>query len=147
MFLSRNQAVNAVASEIVKRDASLTPLVNGLLSVFGHPTVSAPLKAVKAEPVATPSKTTDKEQRSGLFVVDSSVIDTVEYKAPRRLDTRRPHLKRAPSKLIVNFVNGSRYEYKGVSQRTFDNLIAAKSQGEFFNENIKDQYPTRRLDK
>jgi hypothetical protein len=151
------QAVKTVATLVVEQDSRMLPVVNGLLSIFGYPTLGdkvAPASrpapqseasAFKAAPVPTPAKTTEKEQRSGLFVVDSTSIDTLEYKAGRRHDARRPHLKRTKSVLTVTFVNGSVYDYKGVSQRTFDNLMASDSKGRFFNEEIKGQYPTTRI--
>ncbi len=44
----------------------------------------------------------------------------------------------------VEFQNGSLYEYSGVDEGVYANLISAPSAGSFFN-GIKNRYPFQRL--
>jgi hypothetical protein len=43
--------------------------------------------------------------------------------------------------LEVEFVSGTVYRYRGVSQDVFEDFRAALSKGRFFNWHIKDAYP------
>jgi hypothetical protein len=45
----------------------------------------------------------------------------------------------------VTFTTGKSYEYQGVPSTTFTKFRLAKSQGKFLNENIVNQYKTRRV--
>jgi KTSC domain-containing protein len=42
--------------------------------------------------------------------------------------------------LDLVFVSGRRYRYHEVPEETYDAMLRAFSKGEFFNENIRDQY-------
>ena len=42
--------------------------------------------------------------------------------------------------LEVTFSSGATYQAKGVQQSIFDNFIAAKSKGKYFNANLKNSY-------
>ena len=42
--------------------------------------------------------------------------------------------------LEVEFNNGAVYQYSGVSQSIYENLMTATSKGHYFNVNIKDRY-------
>jgi len=42
--------------------------------------------------------------------------------------------------LVVAFVSGSIYRYRGVSEDVFEDFRAAPSKGAFFNEHIKGAY-------
>jgi len=46
--------------------------------------------------------------------------------------------------LEVQFRNGSVYELKGVPRHLYDLLIGSPSKGQFFNEHIKDKFPSFR---
>lgn len=37
--------------------------------------------------------------------------------------------------------NGLTYEYRGVSQRLYDDLLGADSVGSFFHQNIRSEFP------
>jgi hypothetical protein len=43
----------------------------------------------------------------------------------------------ADSKMVVEFKNGSKYEYPGVDEKLFKCFLAAESKGKFFAQNIK----------
>jgi len=43
--------------------------------------------------------------------------------------------------LEVEFVSGSVYRYRGVSQDVFEDFRQAPSKGGFFNQRIRDAYP------
>lgn len=45
--------------------------------------------------------------------------------------------------LKIRFVRGSIYQYSGVSLDTFNALLHTSSQGRYFNQYIKDHYPTQ----
>ena len=62
--------------------------------------------------------------------IDSHAIRRVEW----RDDT-----------LSVWFADGDRYDYMGVPQRVYGALLAAGSAGVFFQQNIRDAYPFRRI--
>ena len=47
--------------------------------------------------------------------------------------------------LIIEFKDGDRYSYSGVSQETFDELRTAPSVGRFFHLHIRDKYATTKL--
>ena len=48
--------------------------------------------------------------------------------------------------LLVDFKNGRRYVYHGVSLALFNGLVHAPSVGKFFDQSIKNRYPCDRLD-
>ena len=64
--------------------------------------------------------------------VESSNIAAVGYDA--RTET-----------LEVEFHNGFRYQYYGVGQGLFDQMMQAPSKGRFLNQYIKNQYPYSRV--
>ena len=47
--------------------------------------------------------------------------------------------------LKVEFSSGSLYEYANVDPQTYDEFCKAESQGKFFNEKIKNNYPNSKL--
>ena len=49
--------------------------------------------------------------------------------------------------LLIRFNTGAVYQYRNISAGVFDSFCNANSQGEFFNQNIKDRdiYPCRKL--
>lgn len=51
----------------------------------------------------------------------------------------------ATSTLYVEFKGGSRYAYSSVPKEEYEAFLEASSPGQFFNNNIKDAYPTRRM--
>jgi hypothetical protein len=57
--------------------------------------------------------------------VDSSVIDGVKLEG---------------TSMFVKFKSGKVYEYAGVSQVDFDDLVNAYSAGQFYNQNIKGRF-------
>lgn len=63
--------------------------------------------------------------------VDSSVIRHVEHDGRNRL--------------TVTFVSGRRYAYTGVSRDLYEALIASPSKGAFFNDRIRDAFPTEEM--
>lgn len=52
---------------------------------------------------------------------------------------------RKSSTLYVNFRTKRKYAYDSVSEETFESFLAAESKGLFFNTEIRDKYPMRRL--
>lgn len=48
-------------------------------------------------------------------------------------------------RLYVTFTSGRRYVYLGVDARLYQTLIAAESKGRFFNEHIRNAFPSCRL--
>ncbi|WP_374469395.1 KTSC domain-containing protein [Phenylobacterium sp.] len=49
-------------------------------------------------------------------------------------------------RLRVRFVSGQRYEYVGVPPTVHRSFVEAGSKGRFFQAEIRDRYPYRRLD-
>lgn len=47
--------------------------------------------------------------------------------------------------VYVQFLNGSTYAYKGVSEYEFENLKTASSVGSYLNRNYKNIYPYERV--
>ena len=52
---------------------------------------------------------------------------------------------RQTSVLELEFASGSIYQYAGVSHETFEEFMAAPSQGAFFNKNIAKVYSCKRV--
>jgi hypothetical protein len=50
-----------------------------------------------------------------------------------------------PRRLVLRFTSGELYEYSDVSEDLYQGLLAAESKGHFFQENIRDRLPYRRL--
>jgi hypothetical protein len=46
--------------------------------------------------------------------------------------------------LKITFKNGATYAYSDVDPEVFEDLQRAPSAGQYFNEEIKDSYPTRK---
>ena len=49
------------------------------------------------------------------------------------------------STLEIAFKNGGVYQYRQVPERVFQSLLKAPSHGRYFNEHIKDRYPTAKV--
>jgi len=47
--------------------------------------------------------------------------------------------------LEIEFTQGNIYQYTGVSEQVFMNLIDASSHGKYFHAFVKDKYPTKRV--
>lgn len=47
--------------------------------------------------------------------------------------------------LEVELTTGPVYRYFAVPRRVYEDLLAARSAGAFFNEHIRDTYPYRRV--
>ncbi len=47
--------------------------------------------------------------------------------------------------LEIQFKNGGTYVYSGISLQTYNAFLNAPSQGKFFQQYIKDKYPTTKL--
>lgn len=47
--------------------------------------------------------------------------------------------------LEVEFNQGAVYQYSGVPERVFAELMASPSKGQFLNRNVKDLYPFERV--
>ena len=47
--------------------------------------------------------------------------------------------------LHLDFRDGSRYLYSGVTPDLFERLLTAESKGRFFNEHVRGCFPFRRL--
>ena len=45
--------------------------------------------------------------------------------------------------LAITFTSGRIYDYYGVPQYIYNGLLATGSKGEYFNDNIRDQYGYR----
>jgi len=69
-----------------------------------------------------------REERLGQFIpVQSSLMTSVRYDpAARELD--------------IAFTSGKTYRYLNVPLETYACLLDAESKGEFFNDNIKDEF-------
>jgi hypothetical protein len=64
--------------------------------------------------------------------VDSSNLESVGYDSNSNI-------------LEVEFKNGTLYQYTGVPEHIFPELIAASSVGVYFNENIRNNYDYQRI--
>jgi hypothetical protein len=62
----------------------------------------------------------------------STVIDHYSYKPESEI-------------LKVTFISGSVYEYTGVPEQLYRQLLASRSKGKFLNENIKGKYPFKKV--
>ena len=51
----------------------------------------------------------------------------------------------ASETLEIEFLNGSVYQYYGVPQNIYDQMMAASSKGKFLNAYIKNAYPYSRI--
>ena len=69
---------------------------------------------------------------SGRVRVDSTTLAAVAY------DDRR-------AKLQVDFRDGTRYAYSGVSPELFRDLLCAASKGSFFNRYLRGRFPCAKL--
>lgn len=47
--------------------------------------------------------------------------------------------------LEIEFLDGGIYQYSGVSEGVYDNLMSARSHGGYFSSFIKDRYNYRRI--
>jgi len=71
---------------------------------------------------------TQREER----VMPSSVIRDYDYDADIQ-------------QLEITFVSGKVYVYSAVPENVFEDFLAARSKGEFFNANIRDAYAYREV--
>ncbi len=46
----------------------------------------------------------------------------------------------------IEFLNGSVYEYSEVPQEMYDSLMSAPSQGKYYNQYIKGEFPSKKLE-
>ena len=69
-----------------------------------------------------------REERSGRFQrVQSSMMTSVRYNHDVR-------------ELDITFTSGKTYRYLNVPSKVYSDLLDAGSKGEFFNDNIKDEF-------
>ena len=47
--------------------------------------------------------------------------------------------------LIVEYMSGAQYRYKGVPKEVFNEMLSAESKGRFMNANIKGKYEFERI--
>jgi hypothetical protein len=73
------------------------------------------------------------EQEIAMLPVESNMANAVGYDTESQL-------------LQVEFKNGSVYQYEEVDEETWEAMKTADSTGQFFNCNIKGNYPSRRID-
>ena len=59
---------------------------------------------------------------------------------------RAIHYDVTRQRLQVRFVSGQRYEYEGVPPRVHQSFVQSGSKGRFFQAEIRDRYPHRKLD-
>ena len=67
----------------------------------------------------------------------------------KRIPIKSSHLKAVGYKseiMEVEFLNGGVYEYSEVPQEKYDGLMAAPSKGKYYNQYIKSQFPSKRLE-
>jgi hypothetical protein len=96
-----------------------------------RPVQPPPARGLNEEPDADDLSTPDDQGRESCAVirrlsVNSSAIRSVGYCRSGRI-------------LEVEFVRGAVYRYWGVSQGTYEALVAAPSKGQFFNAEIRSQ--------
>lgn len=65
-------------------------------------------------------------------MVVSSEIEWIGYEPKREM-------------LQVEFIEGRIYQYDQVPERVYRSFLAASSHGQFFESQIKNHYPTRRV--
>ena len=75
----------------------------------------------------------EAEKDIPMLPVESSMAQSLGYDAERQL-------------LQVEFRSGSVYQYEDIDEETWDALQAAESTGQFYNEEIKGSYKSRRVD-
>ncbi|GET42536.1 KTSC domain-containing protein [Microseira wollei] len=68
-----------------------------------------------------------------MLPVHSTMANSIGYDPDRHL-------------LQIEFKNGSVYEYEGVDEETWEDLLSTNSPGGFYNREIKGNYRSRRLD-
>jgi len=73
-----------------------------------------------------------------LIKVESTHIKAIGWQE----DFKYSDNKSPKDTLRVQFNNDSIYDYVGVSKRTFNYFLEARSKGTFFENNIKNQYKT-----
>jgi len=75
------------------------------------------------------------ENDSAIFVTiqNSSAIKSCSYAKPFK-------------RLNVTFLNGTTYEFDGISLTRFNKLVAAESPGKYFAKNIKGKYVSTKKD-
>lgn len=47
--------------------------------------------------------------------------------------------------LLVQFSSGSTWAYHGVSESTYNSMVRSTSVGEYFNKNVRNQYPSESI--
>lgn len=63
----------------------------------------------------------------------SSIIGNIDYDATSKT-------------LTITFTTGATYTYSKVSQRVYNNLTMADSQGMYFHQHIRDKYETKKVE-
>ncbi|BAY38092.1 hypothetical protein NIES2111_24370 [Nostoc sp. NIES-2111] len=100
--------------------------------------IPAPIQAYEGlqelnEIVAEANALPYQEEAIAMLPVNSSMATAVGYDSEEQV-------------LQVEFYNGAVYQYSGIEVETWDDLQAADSIGEFFNQEIKGKYECERLD-
>lgn len=69
----------------------------------------------------------------GMWVdISSSMLTRARYDEPEK-------------KMVIQFKDGSMYEYADVDEDEFQSMVNASSPGSYFHENIKGNYGDRRV--
>jgi len=67
----------------------------------------------------------------------------------KRIPVKSSNLKAIGYKseiMEVEFLSGSVYEYSEVPQEKYDDLMSAPSKGKYYNQHIKGEFPSKRLE-
>jgi KTSC domain len=73
------------------------------------------------------------EEEIPMLPVHSTMANAIGYDPERQL-------------LQIEFKNGSVYEYEGVDEETWEDMLLTNSPGRYYNREIKGNYRSRRLD-
>jgi hypothetical protein len=134
MKLSKVDLSNVVA--IAHQDGNL-----GLLIVRGEELeiveIPAPIEAFEGlqllNEIVAGTEVLLSEEEVPLLPVDSTMANAIGYDKDKEI-------------LQIEFKNGSVYQYSGVDEHTWEDFYYSDSIGSFFNEEIKGQYHSERVD-
>ncbi len=67
-----------------------------------------------------------------IFAAESSLLKAVTYDPDNRV-------------LRITFADGSQYDYAEVKEATYNELLEASSQGDYFNDKIRNKFKTTKV--
>lgn len=79
-------------------------------------------------------------------LINSILLEYLRHKRVKSSNLKSIGYDKKTETLSIRFKSGGRYEYYGVSEDVYDELMGASSKGSYLYWNIRDEYDYERME-